>query len=156
MTPHTDRSALSLAKTGIEEHLNRYGTLLFTNQGSSMRPLIRQGKDAFVIQKKGAGRCKKYDAVLYKCGGKYILHRILQVREQDYVICGDNCFRREYGITDRNILGVMTEVIRGGKTVKVTHPGYLLYVHLWCDFFPVRAALLRLRGALGRLVRRLK
>lgn len=155
MTPFTDQNALPMQKTGIEEHLNRYGTLLFTNQGSSMRPLIRQGKDAFVIQKKGPERCNKYDAVLYKCNGKYILHRILQVREQDYVICGDNCFRKEYGITDQDILGVMTEVIRGGKSVKVTHRGYLLYVHLWCDFFPVRAALLWLRSLLAGIVRKL-
>ena len=93
--------------------------------------------------------------MLFRSNGKYILHRILQVREKDYVICGDNCFRKEYGITDRDILGVMTEVIRGGKSVKVTQRGYLCYVHLWCDFFPVRAALLRLRSLLSRIVRKL-
>ena len=59
MTPSTDQNTLPMQKTGIEEHLNRYGTLLFTNQGSSMRPLIRQGKDAFVIQRKGPERCNK-------------------------------------------------------------------------------------------------
>ena len=67
-----------------------------------MLPLIRQGKDLLLIARKPEGRLSKYDVPLYRRdSGQYVLHRILKVRENDYVICGDNRWHRETGITDR-------------------------------------------------------
>ena len=124
-----------------EDYLEEYGTLTYSNVGASMLPLLRQRRDLIEIRKK-QGRCKKYDVVLYKRDGKYILHRITKVREKDYVIVGDNCIQREYGITDDQILGVMTRVIRDGKSIYPTDWKYKIYVHLWCDFYHVRVAIL--------------
>ena len=135
----------------FEEMLDRNGYLVYTNVGTSMMPLLRQGKDVMEIRKKGPERCRKYDAVLYKVNGRYILHRIIKVREKDYVIVGDNCFRKEYGITDDQILGVLTGIIRGGKHISVTDKKYLCYVHLWCDFYPIRAGFLYSRAKFGRV-----
>lgn len=130
-------------KRTYEEELNLHGSFTFTNTGTSMMPLLREHRDLFVIEKKTEERCKKYDAVLFKrANGQYVLHRILKVRTNDYVLCGDHLFRREYGIAENQILGVMTKVIRDGKTISVTNKKYLCYVHLWCDFFYVRAGFL--------------
>ncbi len=141
----------------FEEVLEKDGVLVYTNVGYSMMPLLRQHRDLIEIRKTGVERCKKYDAVLYKQSGKYILHRIIKVRPNDYVIVGDHCFRREYGITDKQILGIMTRVIRDGKSIYPTDWKYKLYVHLWCDFYPVRAAILyskmRIRAAGGKIKR---
>lgn len=127
----------------FEEVINTHGSLVYRNTGDSMLPLLRQGRDLMVIVKKPEGRLKKYDVPLYKRdSGQYVLHRILKVRENDYVLCGDNRWKREYGITDRHIIGVLSQVIRDGKTISVTDKQYLKYVHLWCDFYPVRAAIL--------------
>jgi len=126
-------------RTEIETH----GTLIYTNVGDSMMPLIKQGRDVMII-KKACGRLKKYDVPLYqRDSGQYVLHRILKVRKDDYVICGDNRSFKEYGITDRHIIGVLTGVIRNKKEISVTDKKYRLYVHLWCDLFPVRAFILR-------------
>ncbi len=139
-----------------EEALEREGKLVAINSGTSMMPLLRQKRDLMVIEKKGESRCKKYDAVLYRRGGRYILHRVIKVRENDYVIVGDNCRRLEYGITDGDILGVLTAVVRGGKReVKMDSFGARLYAHIWCDFFPVRAVLIRVRELLGAVKRRI-
>lgn len=126
----------------FEEELEKRGYLIFTNKGFSMYPLLRQQKDLMHI-KKTQGPLKKYDAPLYKVGDKYILHRIVEVREHDYVICGDNCTVKEYGITDKDILGVLVGVTRNGKYISVTDKKYLFYVHLWCDFLEVRIAILK-------------
>ena len=115
-----------------------------------MMPLLRQHHDLIIIEKP-KGRLKKYDVPLYKReGGKYILHRIVKVRDHDYVICGDNLTVLEYGITNDDIIGVMTGFVRDGKTHRVNEPGYLFYVHLWCDFLPVRIFLLKVRNRLRR------
>ena len=131
--------------TSFEEILEQDGKLIYTNVGDSMYPLIRQGKDLMVIEKVD-GRLKKYDVPLYRrTTGKYVLHRILKVRENDYVICGDNRYHKEYGITDEQIIGVLTAIIRNGKELSVHNWKYKFYVHLWCDFFPVRAFLFKVR-----------
>lgn len=120
-----------------------------------MMPLIRQGKDLIVIERP-SGRCKKYDVPLYKRdSGQYVLHRILKVRENDYVICGDHRWRREYGITDRHIIGVLSAVVRDGEEISVRDMRCRIYAHLWCDFFYLRVGILWLKAFPGRLKRKL-
>ncbi len=137
-------------KSTFEEEIEKSDKIIYTNVGDSMMPFIRQGRDVLVISR-AEGRLKLYDVPLYKRdSGQYVLHRILKVRENDYVICGDNRWNREYGITDRHIIGVLTGVIRNGKEIRVTDRKYRIYVHLWCDFFPVRAFIIRIRQFLKR------
>lgn len=138
-----------------EEELERHGKLVYTNVGDSMMPLLRQHRDLMVIEKRPAGRCKKYDAVFYRRpSGQYVMHRILKVRKDDYVICGDNRCLKEFGVKDDWILGVLTAVIRDGREISVKDPMYKLYVHLWCDFFWIRSLIIRIRGRLQRMKRK--
>ena len=129
--------------TTFEETIEKNGKLLYTNVGDSMMPLIRQDRDILMIEKPD-GRLHKYDVPLYRRdSGQYVLHRILKVRENDYVLCGDNRYSREYSISDRHIIGVLTAVVRNGREIPITDWKYRLYVHLWCDFFPGRALILK-------------
>jgi len=143
-----------MSKTTFEEIINTQGKLIYTNKGDSMMPLIKEGRDLIVISKVN-GRLKKYDVPLYKRdNGQYVLHRILKVRENDYVICGDNRYYKEYGITDKHIIGVLTAVIRKDKEISVNSFGYRLYVHLWCDFFLIRKIILKSKNVLKRMKRK--
>ncbi len=119
-------------RMSYEEYLEQNGSLTYTNKGVSMLPLLRQGRDLFTVRKKGKERCKAGDVVLYRRQpDQYVLHRIIKVRPRDYVIRGDNCIGREYGVTDEDILGVMTGFVRGGKKYTVDHPAYQLYSFVW-------------------------
>lgn len=142
-----------MANSTFEEQLAQNGKLIYTNRGDSMMPLIRQGRDLLIIVPV-QGRLKKYDVPLYKRdNGQYVLHRILKVREHDYVICGDNRWSKEYGITDRHIIGILTGVIRNGREISVNDRKYKAYVHLWCDLFPVRAFITHVINKLSRIKR---
>ena len=141
-------------KSNFEEILARDGRLFYTNVGDSMMPLIKQGRDLLVIEEI-TEKLKKYDIPLYKRdNGQYVLHRILKVRGQDYVICGDNRWSKETGITDRHIIGVLTAIIRNGKDISLDSWQYRLYAHLWCDFFPIRVLILKAIYAWNRVRRR--
>ena len=73
----------------FEEELEKSGKLIYTNVGVSMRPLIKQDRDLLVIEKP-KGRLKKYDCPLYKRpNGQYVLHRVVKVCDDGYVILGD-------------------------------------------------------------------
>ena len=150
-------------QTTFEELLEKNGYLVYSTVGLSMLPLLRQRRDIVEIRAKGSERFRKYDVVLYKLGSKYVLHRIIKVNPDDYVIAGDHNFFKEYGITDDDILGVMTRIIRDGKEIRMDNKLYRCYVHLWCDFYPARAAILRakmlarrIRGKIKRTLRKLK
>ena len=134
----------------FEDEIKRTGRIIYTNVGDSMMPLIKQGRDVLVISVVN-GRLKRYDIPLYKRdSGQYVLHRILKVRKNDYVICGDNRCNKEYGITDRHIIGVLSGIIRDGREIPVTDIKCRIYSHLWCDLFPVRVLIIRIRQIFKR------
>lgn len=135
----------------FRSELQKHGKIIYTNVGDSMMPLIKQGRDVLIISKKPKGRLKRYDVPLYqRDSGQYVLHRILKVRKNDYVICGDNRSHPETGISDRHIIGILTGIIRNGKELSLSSLKYRIYVHLWCDCFSIRAFLIRVRDYLRR------
>ena len=141
--------------SSFEEILKREGKLIYTNKGDSMLPMIREGKDLLEIEAI-QGPLKKYDIPLYRRdSGQYVLHRIVKVRADDYVICGDNRRRKESGITDRHIVGVLTAVIRDGKRVPVSNPIYRLQVRIWYLLYPARAAVMICRSVWKRIKKKL-
>ena len=141
--------------TTYEECLEKYGTLTYRNVGVSMLPLLKQGRDIFTVRKKTSERCRKYDVVLYRRPpDKYVLHRIIEVRDNDYVILGDNCINKEYGITDDDIIGIMTEFVHKGKAYTVNDIRYKIYTVLWCGCCDVRIFFKKVIMKLKRLKRK--
>lgn len=133
----------------IEDILEEEGVFVSTTVGVSMYPMLRNRRDTIIVRPY-EGRLKKYDVPLYKKADKYVLHRIIEVRPDSYVICGDNCTQKEYGITDEQILGVLTGFYRGSKQVNMDGWRYKLYARVWCKTFPLR----RLRGCVLRVMSR--
>ena len=138
----------------FSEYLDLNGTLTYTNVGTSMMPLLRQGRDLFTITKKTGERYKAGDVVLYeRPPEKYILHRIIEVRENDYIILGDNCISKEYGITDKNILGVMTSYTRAGVEYSVNSLSYKIYTFLIMHTIGTRIFLKKVFHKLKRVIK---
>ena len=140
----------------FEELLERQGYFVYTNLGNSMLPLLRPRRDVIEIRPKPAPRCKKYDVVLYRRGGIYILHRVLKVLPEGYLIAGDHNTFLEKDVTDDMIIGVMTRVTRDGRPIGMDDLRYRLYVHLWSDFWPIRMAILRGKALAVRILRKLR
>lgn len=127
--------------TTFEEVLEKDGKLVYRCRGTSMMPMLRQHRDLVVIRPDPQKDYGKYDVVLYRRGEKYILHRILKAKENGYVICGDHNWNLERDITNDQILGRLTSFVRDGREIRVEDVSYRIYVHLWCDLFPLRAGI---------------
>ena len=140
-----------MIQSTFEQELDRKGTITYTCRGVSMLPLLRQQKDLFIITKR-QGRCRKYDVALYKrADGAYVLHRIIKVLPDGYVFLGDNCLNKEYGITDQDVLGVMTSFVRDGKEYAADERRWLLYAKVWYMLYPVRKLSKLLKMKLRRI-----
>ncbi|MCR5061085.1 MAG: hypothetical protein K6A80_08665 [Saccharofermentans sp.] len=144
--------------TTFEEELARNGRLIYSNHGCSMLPLIKQGRDLVVIVRPPeSGRLKKYDVPLYRRGDspKCVLHRIIRVTDTGYVIRGDNTYFKENDITDKEIIGVLSCVVRKGHEVSVESFGYKLYSRVWNFIYPLRFCYVKVRSFGGRVLRKM-
>ncbi len=122
----------------IEEQLRTAGFYVSTTAGVSMYPMLRNRRDRVVIRPLGEERLQRLDLPLYRRpDGTYVLHRIIGVREDHYIIRGDNTYRKEH-IPDERIVGVMTEFYRGKRHVKADSRWYRVYAWLWQGIYPLR------------------
>lgn len=138
-----------------EDFLESNGELTYTNVGTSMMPLLKQHRDLFTVRRKGSARCRAGDVVLYRRPpNKYVLHRVVEVRKKDYVILGDNCINKEYGITDGDIIGVMTGYVRKGRTHTVKDRSYRIYKAYIMHTIPLRVLFKKVKLKTKRAVKR--
>lgn len=130
----------------IEEALNNDKTFTIPITGTSMRPLLIAGRDTVTL-KKCENKLKKGDLPLYRRqDGAFVLHRVVGFTENgDYIMCGDNQFLKEMGITQSQIVGVVTEITRNGKTFSVDSKKYQQYVKLGLSLLNIRYPYKRLR-----------
>lgn len=129
--------------TSIKEILDTYGKYTGLTTGTSMLPLLHQGKDNIIVVKP-EGRLKKYDVALYVTPrGKYIMHRVIEVHDDHYIITGDNLLEREH-VTDDMICGKLVGFYKNGKHYVdcENSKAYMLYSKIWVALRPLRPALL--------------
>ena len=116
----------------IEEKLKSGGEVSFKPHGTSMLPLIRQGRDSVTLEKL-KDEPQKHDVIFYRrADGQFVLHRIIGEDNNGFILCGDNQTVREYGVRREQIIGIMTSVTRDGEKILCTNPKYLKYCKkLW-------------------------
>lgn len=138
----------------IEQAIAEEGKLVLSTAGISMKPLLGNRRDTVIILPV-SGRLKKYDVPLYRRGEQCVLHRIVDVLPDSYVICGDNCESYEYDITDDNIIGVLSAFYRKDKYYTVEDTWYKIYSVCVVKLFPIRKFLKRTRRILARIYRKI-
>ncbi len=129
----------------IEDVLKAEGFYVSTTVGMSMYPMLRNRRDRVILLPVGKERLRRYDLPMYRrADGKYVLHRIIGVRDGYYVIRGDNTYQKEK-VRDEQIIGVVSEFYRGSRHIRANAWGYRTYAALWHFIFPLRLLLLKTR-----------
>lgn len=141
--------------------LVKNGVIAFVPSGNSMWPTLKNKKQSVIVKKK-TERLKPFDVALYRReNGTNVLHRVMKVVNDGYIMCGDSQFTLEKVMED-NVFGVMTEFYRGKRCVQVTDADYIaqvkrLFRHNGLRRFRVKAFYLRQRliGFPIRVLRRI-
>lgn len=136
----------------IEDELSKHGAYASVTRGTSMRPLFKTHRDV-VLVKKSDGELKKYDVALYRSpSGSYVLHRVIKILPDKYLIRGDNTFVIEK-VPKSDVIGVLSEFNRKGKQYTVKGAGYKLYSRLWNFLYPIRKLLFISKRLLRKVYR---
>ncbi len=133
--------------TFIEEAFNRGLDFQIPITGTSMNPLLYQNRD-YVKIVKPVLPLKIGDMPLYRrTDGAFVLHRVVDINENgEYVMCGDNQFILEHGITDSNIIGIAKILVIDGKEIDVdTDTEYLKHKEKYLKNIKTRYPVRRLR-----------
>lgn len=133
----------------LEEKLD----IMITVTGTSMNPMLRHKKDKVVLTSCDKFNLKKGDIPLYRrSNGKYVLHRIVKVKENSYDICGDNQCEIERDVPKTAVIAVVKAFERDGKMYACNDIVYRLYWRLWVLSIPIR----RLKQQVRMMLRRKK
>ncbi len=138
----------------IEAELAEHGFYASNTLGTSMRPLFKTHRD-MVVLKRPDSELRKYDVALYVSPkGKYILHRVIDVKEDIYLIRGDNTYFVER-VPKSAVIGVLVKFNRKGKSHTVEERGYKIYSRLWHFIYPLRYVAFFFKRAARAVFRRL-
>ena len=137
----------------IEEELLKNGSFAICAKGESMRPMLRGGKDMVIIAKRPL-EIRKYDVILFKDKRqRYVLHRVVKVKDGFYLTRGDNTYFEEH-VDEECVLGILTRYNKDGKSYDVNSFSSKLYARQRVFFYPVRKLLLKIRKRLSCLYRK--
>lgn len=142
-------------ESSIETELKENGVYVSTTAGTSMKPMLRNRRDRIVLLPVGDRVLEKWDLPMYRRpDGKYILHRIIEVKEDHYVIRGDNTFVKEY-VPREWILGYVSEFYRGKKHISTDSRAYRFYAAFWHAIYPLRVPFHKLRRLASKMKHKL-
>lgn len=119
----------SYLDSSLDKAIAEHGEVVACSAGVSMYPMLRNKQDMIVVEQVKR-ELKKFDVPVYRLeSGKIVMHRILKVRPDVYVIRGDNLYVKEY-IKPEQIIGVLKAFYRDGKYVDcATSKKYRRYVY---------------------------
>lgn len=122
-------------------------------RGTSMLPMLRQGKDSVELAPLPE-RMKKFDLPVYQYpSGKVVMHRIVDVKEDCYICLGDNLVDLET-IYPHQMIGFVTAFKRGNRRIEVTSKGYRFYCRFWYCLYPLRKWIRKGKRMVKKIIRR--
>lgn len=138
----------------IAESFRQGLTVTITVTGNSMWPLFSHKRDCAVLSECDGQQLRRGDVPLYqRPDGQYVLHRIVKVKSDVYVLTGDAQKELEY-LPKSCVVAVMTAFVRKGKTIDCQNKWYRAYVSFWMMLRPFRPFLIRSAKFLYRLKNR--
>ena len=136
----------------IERVLLDTGVYVGVLSGKSMQPTITERIDTVVVKRK-TDKLQLLDVALFKRDGEYVLHRVVKVLEDGYLMRGDNCYTDEW-VEETEVLGVLTEFFKGEKRILCTDNDYLRLVKRRMRFYPLRRFFVHLKAYIYRIFKK--
>ena len=109
----------------VEEMIGEGRSVEMTVKGFSMRPFLRNERDAVVLSPVGEMALQRGMVVLFRYGGRHILHRIRKMEGERLLIEGDGNYRTVEMATKDDVVAYVSEVrLESGKKLQYNDFGW--------------------------------
>ena len=141
----------------IEKCLQEQRFAVVPIRGTSMWPLLKEGRSRVQVEARDGKKLSKGDIVLYRRkDGTLVLHRIMKAGEEGrFLVCGDHQWKLEE-IQEDQILAVAQGFFRDGRFIDDKTWWYRLYKIFWNGNLTLRRCLLAFLRLSGLEKRSLK
>lgn len=137
----------------IREKLALGETVTLQISGDSMRPFLKPGRDAAVLESIRDWPPKRGDVLFFqRADGGYVLHRVRKISGEGLVMNGDAQTWTEGPVTREMAVALASGFLRKGKLVTNEQTGYRLYKALWPCTRPLRRGLFALWRGVKKLL----
>ena len=128
----------------IERSIKELGYAVVPITGTSMLPLLKEGRDLVELKPYCQERLKKGDVVLYKKNdGMLVLHRIIKTENGEFfTVLGDHQFKNAERVNKNQIIAVACGFFIKGRYVNEKTRWYRLYKKIWLCNLNVRRIIL--------------
>ena len=117
----------------IERSIKELGYAVAPIAGTSMMPLLKEGRDRVELEPCSQERLKKGNVVLYKKNdGTLVLHRIIKAENGEFfTVLGDHQFNNDEWVNKNQIIAVARGFFIKGRYVNEKTRWYRLYKKIW-------------------------
>ena len=117
----------------IERSIKELGYAVAPITGTSMLPLLKEGRDRVELEPRCQERSKKGDVVLYKKNdGTLVLHRIIRVENGEFfTVLGDHQFNNAERVNKNEIIDVACGFFIKGRYGTEKTRWYRMYKKIW-------------------------
>lgn len=117
----------------IERSIKELGYAVAPIAGTSMMPLLKEGRDRVELEPCSQERLKKGDVVLYKKNdGTLVLHRIIKTENREFfTVLGDHQFKNAERVNKNQIIAVACGFFIKGRYVTEKTRWYRMYKKIW-------------------------
>ncbi len=130
---------ISMLRTLIEE--GKQVSMIIS--GSSMAPFLIHARDHICLERP-SGKLRKGDMVFYqRSNGEYVMHRIDNVKKEEYYLIGDAQTVIEGPIQREQIFAVVTKVKRKGEWIVPENFRWKFFAHVWLNIIPLRETIIK-------------
>ena len=120
----------SVVISDYKTELEKNKVISFVPRGNSMWPILKNRGQSVIVQAK-TERLNKLDVAFYvRANGAFVLHRVIEVTENGYIMCGDSQLTLE-PVKEEQVFGVMTGFYVKDNLVGVLDEKYLERVKKW-------------------------
>ncbi|HNZ50736.1 MAG TPA: S24/S26 family peptidase [Bacilli bacterium] len=126
----------------IKEQIDQGKDVIIKVSGHSMMPFYRH-QETSVCLEKITKALKRFDVVFYQnFNGQYLLHRIIAIKNQSFIICGDALTKKEY-LDKEQLIAKVKYHERKEKITCENSCWYRGFVKMWWFLRPLRFVLIR-------------
>ena len=117
----------------IERSIKELGYAVAPIAGTSMMPLLKEGRDRVELGPCSQERLKKGNVVLYKKNdGTLVLHRIIKTENREFfTVLGDHQFKNAERVNKNQIIAVACGFFIKGRYVTEKTRWYRMYKKIW-------------------------